>query len=86
MALTYEYLVKSYFVFIFFLFRFDVGANGNMTARMAMDGEFQRTISLFRTSYSFVAVGRDNKPDVLSMLWFSQVNLFFYLDFFFEKL
>ena len=30
--------------------RWDVGASGNMTARQAMEGEFGRAISLFRTS------------------------------------
>lgn len=30
--------------------RWDVGASGNMTARQAMEGEFARAISLFRTS------------------------------------
>lgn len=30
-----------------------------------------RTISLFRTTYSFVAVSRSNRPSELSLLWFS---------------
>lgn len=32
----------------------------------------RRAISLFRTSYSFVAVSRQNVPDHLALLWFSQ--------------
>jgi dipeptidase len=35
--------------------RFDVWKNGNMTIWDAIEGEFPRTISLFRTSYSIVA-------------------------------
>lgn len=52
--------------------RFDLWSNGNMTVWDANEGEFPRTISLFRTSYSFVAQGRSKVPDVLSLLWFSQ--------------
>lgn len=37
-----------------------------------MEGEFPRAISLFRTSYSFVAVARLNVPKQLGMVWFSQ--------------
>ena len=35
--------------------RFDVAATEGMTMMDVMQGEFPRTISLFRTSYSFVA-------------------------------
>ena len=36
-------------------------------------GHFERAISMFRTSYSFVAVSRaDMPPEVGSVLWFSQ--------------
>ena len=38
--------------------RFDLWSNGNMTVWQANEGEFPRTISLFRTSYSTVAEAR----------------------------
>lgn len=38
--------------------RFDLWSNGDMTVWEANEGEFPRTISLFRTSYSFVAEPR----------------------------
>ena len=52
--------------------RWDYGANGEMTLVEAKQGEFQRTISLFRTSYSFVATPRNGVDDVFQRLWFSQ--------------
>jgi len=52
--------------------RYDGGANGDMTKRESMDGEFPRDISLFRTIYSFVTKSRRDTPDVLSMLWVCQ--------------
>lgn len=58
--------------------RFDLAANGNMTIFQANEGEFQRAISLFRTSYSFVAEPRHivtKQGDVghqFARLWLSQ--------------
>ena len=53
--------------------RFDVTPTDGMTMVEALDGSFERSISIFRTSYSFVAVARKNLPtDLLSMLWFGQ--------------
>mmetsp|Transcript_27697 Transcript_27697/g.30243 ORF Transcript_27697/g.30243 Transcript_27697/m.30243 type:complete len:693 (-) Transcript_27697:307-2385(-) len=52
--------------------RWDLGQNGEMTVWEANEGEFQRTISLFRTSYSFVAEPRQGIDDVFQRLWFSQ--------------
>ncbi len=43
-----------------------------MTVWDAMEGEYPRTISLFRTSYSFVAQARSNVHNVLSRVWMSQ--------------
>jgi dipeptidase len=43
-----------------------------MSLSEAMQGEFPRTISLFRTSYSFVAQSRAFRPDVLSLLFLCQ--------------
>lgn len=42
-----------------------------MTVWETLEGEFPRTISLFRTSYSFVATARAHKPDELALMWFS---------------
>eukprot|EP00599_Poterioochromonas_sp_BG-1_P008283 CAMPEP_0173138200 /NCGR_PEP_ID=MMETSP1105-20130129/3549_1 /TAXON_ID=2985 /ORGANISM="Ochromonas sp., Strain BG-1" /LENGTH=682 /DNA_ID=CAMNT_0014050751 /DNA_START=31 /DNA_END=2079 /DNA_ORIENTATION=+ len=52
--------------------RWDYGSNGNMTLLEAKQGEFQRTISLFRTSYSFVATPRKGVDDVFQRMWLSQ--------------
>lgn len=52
--------------------RFDMVAVDNLTFVDVLQGSYERAISLFRTSYSFVAVSRSSVPDVLSMLWFSQ--------------
>ena len=45
---------------------------GNMTVWETLEGEFPRTISMFRTSYSFVAQARRAVPNQLALLWFSQ--------------
>jgi dipeptidase len=52
--------------------RFDLGQNGDMTVFQANEGEFERTISLFRTSYSFVAEPRAAVNDIFQRLWMSQ--------------
>ncbi|RHY22445.1 hypothetical protein DYB32_009502 [Aphanomyces invadans] len=36
--------------------RYDINMNGNMTKSMALTGHFERAISIFRSSYSFVTV------------------------------
>jgi len=43
-----------------------------MTVWDAMEGEYPRTISLFRTSYSFVAQARSGVHNVLTRVWMSQ--------------
>lgn len=50
--------------------RFDLWTVGNMTIWEANEGEFPRTISLFRTSYSFVAEPRKNVPSIFGRMWF----------------
>ena len=40
--------------------------------RDAIEGEFPRAISLFRTSQSYIAQARESVPDILSMVWFGQ--------------
>ncbi|GMI40632.1 hypothetical protein TrCOL_g10016 [Triparma columacea] len=52
--------------------RYDPGTVDGMTHPELMAGRFERTISLFRTSYSFVTQSREHKPDVLSLVWFGQ--------------
>ena len=53
--------------------RFDVTPTSGMTMEQALDGSYERSISIFRTSYSFVAVARANlKHESLAMLWFGQ--------------
>ncbi|CAK4080427.1 unnamed protein product [Aphanomyces euteiches] len=44
--------------------RFDIHANGNMTKETATKGHFERAISIFRSSYSFVTVANGAHPDV----------------------
>ena len=44
----------------------------NLTRTDIIQGSYERAISLFRTSYSFVAVARPAVPDVLALLWFAQ--------------
>ena len=44
----------------------------NLTITDIIQGSYERSISLFRTSYSFVATARAAVPDQLALLWFSQ--------------
>ena len=52
--------------------RFDVAPVDGMTIAQALQGSYQRSISMFRTSYSFVATARQLKTEMLARLWFSQ--------------
>ena len=52
--------------------RFDFGPAENLTIEEARQGEFPRTISLFRTSYAVVAVARESVPDLLAQMWLCQ--------------
>lgn len=52
--------------------RFDMAAVDNKTYLEILQGSYERSISLFRTSYSFVSQARPTKPDQLALLWFSQ--------------
>jgi dipeptidase len=54
--------------------RFDpAGQPADGLSLMAVnEGGFERAISLFRTSYSIVAVSRQSVPDELSLVWFTQ--------------
>ena len=49
--------------------RWDPGAWGNLTIWDTLQGEFPRTISMFRTSYSTVNQARRFVPDFLSLSW-----------------
>eukprot|EP00981_Chlorochromonas_danica_P008430 scaffold2193_cov179-Ochromonas_danica.AAC.9 len=52
--------------------RFDMAAVDNKTYLEILQGSYERSISLFRTSYSFVSQARPTRPDQLALLWFSQ--------------
>jgi dipeptidase len=52
--------------------RYDMAPVGNLTYTDVLQGSYERSISLFRTSYSFVAQARPRVPDSLARLWFSQ--------------
>ena len=54
--------------------RFDVAATSDMTKQKAQSGSFPRTISMFRTSYSFVGKPRAYVPNVLSLIYFTQYS------------
>ena len=49
-----------------------MAASGNMSERDAMEGEFGRAISLFRTSTSHIAQSRSSVPDILGLVWLCQ--------------
>lgn len=51
--------------------RFDMAATGDLTMDDVLMGSYERAISLFRTSYSFVSQPRASVPDELSLLWFA---------------
>ncbi|OQS00659.1 peptidase [Achlya hypogyna] len=51
--------------------RYDINGNGNMTKATALTGHFERAISIFRASYSFVAVP-DPINSFMGTLWFGQ--------------
>ncbi|OQS00657.1 peptidase [Achlya hypogyna] len=51
--------------------RYDINGNGNMTKATAMTGHFERAISIFRTSFSFVSVANASAPR-LGFVWFGQ--------------
>ena len=52
--------------------RFDSTPVDNLTREDILQGSYERAISLFRTSYSIVAVARSNIPDSLALLWLCQ--------------
>jgi len=54
--------------------RFDGALNDNMTLAELLSGGYERAISMFRTSYSFVAQSRPHVPDVLALVWFANYN------------
>ena len=51
--------------------RFDISPVDGMTFEEVIQGSYERSISMFRTSYSFVANARD-VHDALALLWFGQ--------------
>lgn len=54
-------------------YRWDAAPSAEMSLIDVMQGSFERAISLFRTSYSFVAVSRSNLPDTIApVMWFTQ--------------
>uniref|UniRef100_A0A7S3H5K0 Dipeptidase n=1 Tax=Spumella elongata TaxID=89044 RepID=A0A7S3H5K0_9STRA len=54
--------------------RWDGAQTDNMTRVELLSGGFERAISMFRTSYSFVAQSRAAVPDQLARIWYGQYN------------
>jgi dipeptidase len=54
--------------------RWDGARNQNMTYEQLLSGGYERAISMFRTSYSFVAQARKGVPDQLARMWYGQYN------------
>jgi dipeptidase len=52
--------------------RFDVSAEGNMSFYQAMQGSFERAISMFRTSYSFIGKVYKHDKRENAHIWYSQ--------------
>ncbi len=51
--------------------RFDTAPVDRIPFNQVIKGAYERSISLFRTSYSFVAQARANVPDDLALMWFA---------------
>lgn len=51
--------------------RFDPAPVDGVTFDAVIKGAYERSISLFRTSYSFVAQSRAEVPDELALMWFA---------------
>jgi len=51
--------------------RYDTGSNGDLTGDEAGAGVFERSISIFRTSHSFVTQARANTPNVAAKVHLS---------------
>jgi len=52
--------------------RFDYTPTSGQTFEEGLQGSYERAISMFRTSYSFVAVSRAKVTDIFSLVWLSQ--------------
>ena len=63
LSFSFEY---SYFIPYISLFL----RSSSSSFSEAMEGEFPRAISLFRTSQSYIAQARQSVPSMLAMVWF----------------
>jgi hypothetical protein len=54
------------------MFRWDQAPVGNLSFVDIQQGEFPRTMSMFRTSYSVVNQARKHVPNILSLTWICQ--------------